>query len=386
MTRFFQLYRFGRGRKSLLLPRPELLSQRSVVALAMSLLLLAGCGGARSGKPETAAAEQPGETAADSGSGVDSRPRKGEKSRKKGPTGDHIGEIRKDAWPEIWFKDPLAIAAESGTVAGAAKATDLSAETKPTSSQSPAESVKPAAGKDAEAKGGATQWAAIISGEALANETKSIKNSLTPNLQDVGRYNSKWKEVRVDASTLAVVAGVARDVPDAPSWKQNAKYIRDVSSHIAGESKANGEQYYRKAREAYDKLDALLSGSKPPGLEESAENIKFSEVANRPFLMKRMERGYNWMKADINSEALFKKNSGRVAHEGAILSLLGKVIATPDYGDHDDPGYIESADAVSQSGRDIDEAVKKEDFKAYTEALDRSYKACSKCHEVFKNG
>jgi hypothetical protein len=351
----------------------------------MSLLFFSGCGD-KSGARKTVGEELPGETEADSDSGAESKPRKRERGKRKGATGDHIGEIRKDAWPEIWFKDPLAIAAESGTVPGAAQAAYTTAETKPAASQSPAESVKSDAGKDAEAKGGATQWAAIISGEALADETKSIKNSLTPNLQDVGRYNSKWKEVRIDASTLAVVAGVARDVPDAPSWKQNAKYIRDVSSQVAGESKANGEQFYRKAREAYDKLEALLSGSKPPGLEESADTIKFSEVANRPFLMKRMERGFNWMKSEVNNEALFKKNSGRVAHEGAILSLLGKVIATPDYGDHDDPGYIESAETVSQSGRDIDEAVKKEDFKAYIEALDRCYKACSKCHEVFKNG
>ena len=378
--------------------RPTLLSQRRVLALAMSLLLLSGCGG-KSNQREAAADDQPGDEVSDldssnsgnganSGQGASSKSRKGEKGKKKSGSakGSHIGEIPLDAWPEIWFKQPLSVVAENGSAAGPPPAADVALDTKSPAGQSPDESAKSAADKEAAPKSGATEWATIIRGEDLADETKSIKNSLTPNLQDVGRYNSKWKDVQIDATVLTVLAGVARDVPDAPSWKPNAKYIRDVSSQLASGSQANGDKFYKKAREAYDKLDALLSGSKPPGLEESADNVKFSELAKRLYLMKRMDRGGNLMKTEVNTEALFKKNSPKVAHEGAMWSLLGKVIATPDYGDHDDPEYIKSAEAVSQAGRDIDEAVKKEDFKAYTEARDRGLKACAKCHEVFKNG
>jgi hypothetical protein len=313
--------------------------------------------------------------------------RKGDKAKNKKKSesgkGQQIGEIPLDAWPEVWFKQPLSVVAESGPAVAPA-AINAAADAKPEVGQTPAESVRN--GKESGSPGGPAQWATIITGEDLADETKSIKNSLTPNLQDKGRYDSKYKEIQVDAATLAVVAGVASDVPEAPSWKANAKYIRDVSSQIANDSKANGEQFYRKAREGYDKLDALLSGSKPPGLEESADSVNFSEVAKRLHLMKRMDRAANWMKTEVNSEAIFKKQSGRVAHEGAIWSLLGRVIATADYADHDDPEYIKSAETVSQSGRDIQEAVKNDDFKAYTEARDRALKACNKCHEVFKNG
>jgi hypothetical protein len=353
------------------------------LALAMSALLILGCGG-KSGTRETAADDQPGETAADSDSGTDAKPPKGGKGKKKASIGDHIGEIKIDAWPEVWLKQPLSVAAESGTAVG--PAADMAADTKPPAGDLPTEAVKTAPGKAAEPKGGATEWGTVISGEALADETKSIKNSLTPNLADVGRYNSKYKDVQVDATVLAVMAGVAPNVPDAPSWKKNSKFIRDVSSQVAAESKANGPNFYKKTRDEYDKLEALLSGNNPPGLGESPESVKFSEVAQRLYLMKRMNRASNWMKTEINTEALFKKNSGRVAHEGEILSLLGKVIATPDYADADADEYKNYAESVSQSGRDVNEAVKKEDFKAYTEALDRCLKACNKCHEVFKNG
>lgn len=349
------------------------------LSLAISVLLASGCGG-KGAKREGATDDSSGEMAADSDGG-DSRPQKAEKTKKKGSAAGHIGEIPKDAWPEVWLKNPLGTVAESGSTAEAAPA-EVASNTKPAD-----EPVKPAAAKEAEpAKGGASSWASVISGEALADETKSIKNSLTPNLQDVGRYNSKYKELRVDAAVLTVLAGVAPALPDAPSWKKNAKYVRDTSSQVATESKANGEKFYKKVREAYDKLDALLSGNNPPGLEETPEEIKFSEVANRYYLMERMKRGYNWMKTEVNNESIFKKQSARVAQEGAILSLLGKVIATPDFPDADADEYKGYADTVSQSGRDVIEAVKNVDFKAYTEALDRCNKACNKCHEVFKNG
>jgi hypothetical protein len=356
-----------------------------VLALFMSAVLLSSCGD-KSGKRESAAVAQSDDDSADSESNpaASSKTPEKVKGKKSAGKGGRIGEIPLDAWPEVWFEQPLSVAAASGPAAVSA-ATDVAPDARPVDGKTPVESVRPAAARDAETTSGLGAWASLISGEELADEAKAIKNSLTPNLQDVGRYNSKWKDVQVDATMLTVLAGIARDVPESPSWKQHAKYIRDAASQIASESKANGPKFYQKAREAYDKLNDLLSGNKPAGLEESADDVKFSEVANRPFLMKRMDRGSNWMKTEINTESLFKKNSARVAHEAAILSLLGKVIATADYGDHDDPEYVKSAEELSQSGRDIDEAVKKEDFKAYTDALDRGRKACAKCHEAFKN-
>jgi hypothetical protein len=101
--------------------------------------------------------------------------------------------------------------------------------------------------------------------------------------------------------------------------------------------------------------------------------------------MLRMQRISNWMKSDVNTEAIFKKEGARLTQEGSVLALLGKVIATPDYGDHDIDEYKDYAEAISQSGRNVAGAVKDGDFKAYTTALDSCLKACNKCHEQFKN-
>ena len=366
------------------LARGSPLPTRQILTLALAMTLLAGCGKG-SVKNEVASDDQGEEQAA--AADAHAKPRKSG-TRKKASQGKNIKGIPIDVWPEVWLKDPLAVAAERGPASGASPATtgDAAPQVAKTDpeTKSSADAEKPAPASGAAPSGGSGEWPSLISGEALADEAKAIKNSLTQNLQDVGRYNSKWKDVKTDASSLAALAGVAIEHPEAPSWKTNAKYIRDAASQIASESKANGDKFYTPAKKAYDRLDALLSGSKPPDVEEAADKVKFSEVANRYSLMKRLERTRDWMKSEINSEAAFKKESVKLSREASVLALLGKVIQTPDYPDADADEYRNYAETLVKSGVEIQEAVKNNEYKAFTESLDRTMKACVQCHMVFK--
>lgn len=361
---------------------PSLLMRRLAAVLAAALL--AGCGN----KPATSESAKGQSEAPQPGDSADAPPNEHKTAnRKKKPSGKKVGDIPLDAWPEVWFQDPLSIASEKGALE--ARPAPRAGETeKPVAEGAPAattEGSKGGAGASA-ATGGDSSWGALIGGEDILDETKAIRNSLTQKLQDVGRYSSTYKELRIDASVLTVLAGISTEHPDAPSWKANAKYIRDAASDVAKASTANGEKFFKPARKAYDKLDALFSGSKPPDVEESADKVKFSEVANRYYLMERMRRTTNWMKSEVNSETAFKKEAAKVAHEAAILALLAKVIETPDYPDADIDEYRGYADSVSRSGLDIGQAVKNGDFKAFTSALDQCQKSCDKCHQEFKNG
>ncbi|MBI3860901.1 MAG: hypothetical protein HY290_03295 [Planctomycetia bacterium] len=361
------------------------------IGIACTAFGISGCGGKSSGKVVDQTADGDSDEDATPAEPEDEAPKqrksvKGNNKKKaKGDQLAHIGEIPKDVWPEVWLKDPSAVAREVGAAAtpaaDAGSADD--AGTKPAPTEVAANTVK-AAAPDAKA-GSSSDWAALISGEALADESKAIKNKLTAQMADVGRYNSTYKEMRVEATIMAVLAAIAADVPESPSWKANAKFIRDAASKIAAESTANGQKFYDKAKKEYDKLDGLLGGSKPPDVEDTPEKINFSEVANRFYLMKRMERTTVWMKTEVNSEAAFKKEGAKLTQEGSLLALLGKVITTPDYGDHDLEEYQGYAGTVSQAGRSVVAAVKDGDFKAYTAALDSCQKACNKCHEQFKN-
>jgi hypothetical protein len=368
-----------------LLPWPE--TQIGCIVITTVLVLaVAGCGKGPVQRDVAADSTKEEATEGEAAASTPVKDRKSASKKKRAAPGKKIGGIPIDVWPEVWLKDPLAVAAEKGPASGAPAATTSDSDpavAKTGTDGPPAGTEKTAAG-GAEKSGG-SDWTALISGEALADEAKAVKNSLTQNLQDVGRYNSKWKDVKIDSSELAALAGVAIEHPDAPSWKANARFIRDAASQIASESKANGEKFYTPAKKAYDRLEALLSGSKPPDVEEAAERVKFSEVANRYSLMKRLERARDWLKSEINSEAALKKESARVGREAAVLSMLGKVIETPDYPDADDDEYRNFAQIVIQSGVEIQESVKNQDFKAFAGALDRCAKACNQCHEQFKS-
>jgi hypothetical protein len=369
-----------------------LTSNRPVIGLltigfAIAGLGIFGCGNRPSDKTEVTDNGSTSDDSVNTEETVAPKQKKSGKGKKPGKGGEaaHIGEIPKDVWPEIWLKDPLSVAAETGTAAGSLPGAAASQEEKPAPTEVASADSNEKHAVAAAKKPGEVDWKALIAGEVLADETKSLKNKLTASLQDKGRYDSTYKVMRTDAAVLAVLAAIAPDVPDTPSWKSNAKYVRDTASTVATVSEANGPQFYKKAKDAYDKLDALLTGSKPPDVAESADHIDFSEFGNRRYLMLRMDRIKNWMKSDVNAEGIFKKEASKVAQEASVLAVLAQVIATPGYDGYDADDYREFASTITQSALGIVTAAKDGDFKTYTSLLGAYDKACLKCHEVYKN-
>lgn len=302
-----------------------------------------------------------------------------EKKKSKDKSAPHIGEIPRDVWPEVFFDKPLDVLRENAPVASAT-ADPAATSTPPVDEKPPSQAeLLPAP------PGSAEDWVVLLSGEELASESAAIRASLTAKLQSVGKYSGNYKDVRIDAGTLVALAGIASEHPEAPGWKANARYVRDVSTEIVKSASANGEKFYKPTKAAFDKLDALLSGSKPPDLEEAAEKVPFSEVVSRVPLMYRMERAFNHMKLNINTEALLKKESAKVVHEGSVMAALARVIATPGYNDSDLADYQRFAEELQNAGIGVVEAAKNGDFEAYTTALDRGNKACVQCHDNFKN-
>lgn len=359
-------------------------SQKWSVALRLlgTLLLVAplcGCNKPVAAPPATARETKVETPASDPPPASTTRKSAGRSKKKsKGNSAPHIGEIPKDAWPEIFFDEPLTVLRESAAVGSGNGQT-------PTR-ESPAPIEKPAAAELLPAPPGSEgDWAVLIPGEDLANESIAIRSSLNAKLQSVGKYSGNYKELRIDAGTLAALAGIAGEHPEAPGWKSDARYVRDLAGEIVKSASANGDKFYKPTKAAFDKLDALLSGSKPPDLEQAAEKVAFSEVVTRVPLMYRMERAFNYMKLNVNTEALLKKESAKVAHEGAVLAALARVIASPGYDDVDLDDYQRFAEELQNCGIGVVEAVKGGDFAAYTAALDRGHKACTQCHDNFKN-
>lgn len=305
----------------------------------------------------------------------------GAKKKGKSSKGSHIGEIPRDAWPEVFFDDPLDVAADK-TVLGAPSRTAQAAA--PDTSDEPAMSPMNDEPPPAAVPAAPGDWASVLPEEVLADEVKAIKSSLAAKLQSVGIYNGKYKELRVDAAALVALAGLVGEHPANPSWKPNARYIRDASAQIVKSATANGQKFYKPSKEAYEQLESLLSGSKPPGLEESAETLPYTEVSSREQLMYRIERAFNYLKSTVNTADTMKKESAKVKHEASLLAALAKVLASPGNSDADDSEYHNFAGELEQAGLGIAGAAVNSDFEAYTRSLDRASKACTSCHLYIK--
>jgi hypothetical protein len=372
------------------LPMPKEFLLRLVLPWALAGLIL-GCGHKPDGVEEQA--ETPGsafaEDSAQNGKVAAAQPKPAASSSRKKGGGPHIGQIPRDAWPEVWLKDPLAVARESGAAsarvapgAGAPTAAGNNAAP-PLAAKSPDEVAAQAGGTSS--PGSAGDWPGMISEEILALEVKAIRSQLADRMQSVGKYSGNYKEIQVDAAELAAIAQLVATNAYAPSWKPLAKYVRDASAEMSREARSNGEKFYKPTRSAYDRLVALLDGSKPPDVEETSEKIPFSELASRYPLMKRLERGHGWMKSNVNSEALLKSEGERVVREASVVAMLARVVATPGYVDADDQAYQRFADEVCQGALAAAAAARDADFAAYAKGLDRIYKACNDCHKDFKN-
>ncbi|HTI51103.1 MAG TPA: hypothetical protein VL475_09130 [Planctomycetaceae bacterium] len=353
-----------------------------LVAIGLALLAVTGCGRPEKTPPASQQADARGgseSSASKQGHDAVAQARKKSQRQHEG-TDSHLATVPRNAWSEVFFKAPLEILAEKSP-----NAPPVAVTTPPAKSAGEAPARAAVDLLPEPSPGEAEEWVVLLSGEDLSTEAKTIRSSLTDKLRSVGKYSGNYKELRIDAATLAVLAGIAADHPDPPSWRAHSKYIRDVSAEIVKSAAANGDKYYKPTRVAFDKLDALLSGSKPPNVEEAAEKVRFSELVSRVPLMYRMERAFNYLKLNVNTAAIFKKESAKVSHEAAMIAALARAIATPGYDDADLDDYRAFARELQQSGLAVADAVQNDDFAAFTAALDRGSKACVNCHMEFKN-
>ncbi|MCY2968361.1 MAG: hypothetical protein NT069_32810 [Planctomycetota bacterium] len=324
-------------------------------------------------------------------SATDTPSPKGKKKGAKKKSGAHVGEIPKDAWPEIWFDNPSGVASETGNTKSVAVNANPGTDSGSTESKGTSTEKTPAAESPAKTAGGSpaaasgANWTTLLSADSFVDETKAIRSSLNAKMQSVGQFNGAYRDIQVDATVLAALAQIAPEYPDAPSWTKNAPAVRDVASEMSREANSVGDKYFTPTKGAFDKLETLMSGSVPPGVGESPAKMAFSSFASRLPLMTRFERARVFLKSNVNTADILKKESNRVIREAGILAALSEMILVGGYDSSDDELYQTLVTGVRDGALKVAAAARDQDFPAYTAALDTVYKSCTKCHSEFKN-
>ena len=274
---------------------------------------------------------------------------------------------------DAFFDDPLGEANNAAVIAVAKPAANAGEP----AAKPVADTAKPVA------SGGGTAWADFISIDILQNETKKVRNDLTSGMKGPGDFNKKCKEIGWDAALLAGLAGIAIEHSEAASWKANAHYIRDFSSDLSNAAVGPGKEYYDKSKAAYEKLAAVFSGSIPADAGEVLPKRPFHETADRGGVMKRIEKGNEWLRLNINNEAKLKSEKETILYEAALVAALGKIIATEGYAGTDEDEYQKYAKNLIDGAKEAAGAANDQSFPKFTEAINKIGKSCTECHPKY---
>ncbi|MHC4877824.1 MAG: hypothetical protein ACYTGL_15290 [Planctomycetota bacterium] len=361
--------------------QPAVLFVRSkalILLLSASALLPAsGCGGSNT----------PAETPESNSSASESsgKPAKSSTKSKATANASESGPREIDGIPfDVFFDRPLEVAADSTTGASPGiamtqpgAATDAAADT----TDSAAASEAPAAA--------AVSWSTLISAEAINDEVRFLRNEMQSRLTNMGAYKRSTLEIPVFGSSIAFFAEIAARHDGDISWKENAKYIRvlgtrisDVSSSAQGQTRNS----YDEVNDAFLTINEILNNNTPAELPEvEDESPDFADFAEMTYLMKRVERGQQWMQTNTGSESGFNDKAATAIRETAVLAAMSEAFKAEGYGYNEDEEFTGYLDILRDAGTGMKKAVEEKDFSKYDELRSQAGQQCTQCHSVYKN-
>jgi len=375
-------------------------------------LWLSGCGGSSTAPPEGSGSTGPPAVAS---SGVEAaRGGMTSTSGNSASSGSNVKRRRDEVWVDEqgqkWFgnvpmdaffdspyevasnQTPIGGGANSGAAGTVARATDESANdpamstvastTPPEKTAPPGETITPTTGTS---EAGDNSWASLITMATLEEEVKSVRNFMNENVQSVGTFNSSMLMIPPKAAALGALAGIAMEHPEPVSWKDDAKYVRDLAKKMNSSTLQRGAKDQKRVQELYEAMSDTLNRSKPAGLEEPPASDSFAEVAEMRLLMMRMEDAERRMKTEAGTESALSSKKDMVIHEASMLAVMAKIVSMPGYGYGDDAKFTGYANDVVQASVAMKEAATSNDFAAYESALTKITTTCSNCHSDYKN-
>ncbi len=293
-----------------------------------------------------------------------------------------LGDIPYD----VFYDQPLQVAAENATVATLTPVTGTSATTDPTSpGVTPQVADTPPAEGPAASMTSPIDWAQIAPIELLEEETKQVRNRLTTNLQTVATYNSNVEAIANDGETLAVLAAVIGQHPGQLGWKDKAPYVRDLGHEIFLKAEGSGRTSYTATQAPFESIVTILNGGPPPE-RAVEENVSFADIADRGEMMKRFKKSFDFLKSEINTPDRLKEQADAATREATVLAALGSLLRDHSYDSADEPDYKQFALDFVEGNRGMVQAVSNADFPAFEAARSRVQNACNACHGAYAFG
>ena len=248
----------------------------------------------------------------------------------------------------------------------------------------PTASTTASTSKPAAAAGAA--WSSLISSATLEDEVKAQVQPLAVAVQTpTGFKGGTYKTAREDFTMLAVLFGVIGQYDGTVRWQKDGPSLRDLFGRAGFNCKVGTDNSFNEAKLRSQDLADLIRGNTLESRTAEAE-FQWPAVANRPPLMKRMERSLRERLAPwTSSKGDFTKNREAIIREAELLLVLARVIKSDGYEYADDNAYRDYVNALEQQCHEILAAAKEADLPRAQSATSQMNKTCDACHGDFRS-
>ena len=229
-------------------------------------------------------------------------------------------------------------------------------------------------------------WSNLISPTTLEDEVKAQVQPVTAAVQTpTGFKGGGYKTARDNFSLLAVLFAVIGQYDGEVRWQKDAANMRTLFGRAGFNCKVGTDNSFSEAKVRSQDLTELVRG----GTIESRpadDEFQWPEVANRPPLMKRMERSLRERLGPWTANRIeFTKNREAVVHEAQLLTVLARVIKAEGYEYADDATYREYVDQLERQCLELIEAAKNGELPGAESATSQLNKTCDACHGDFRS-
>jgi hypothetical protein len=229
-------------------------------------------------------------------------------------------------------------------------------------------------------------WSQLISEETLTDEVKDRKADVAGAVAKSsdfkgGGYDAAREAFSSVALAFGVIAAYDRDI----RWKKDAATARDLFARAGVNCKVGTDQSFAESKARLDDLEALLEGGSPQGKPDRDEDFRWSQVAARPALMNRLERGEGVIGAGLASRGDFERGLDRILHDAEIVAAIAAAIQQPDFEYHDDDTYRGYAGAMRDAALEVRDACREQDYEAARAAASALKKSCDACHGDYRS-
>lgn len=358
---------------------------KSAIVLSLAFLVMIGCqqqSESKTGAAPDATGTVTGtqsETTSTAATGNSSARRQNERWTDANGV-EYLGNVPLD----IFYDRPLKIVMDNAAVSSTSPAADGAAETM-VAADPPEDMATEPMDATTDSPATAAGWDEMIPVETLLNEINQIRNSLTQSLQSVGSYKRSMLMIPPQAATLAVLAGVAMEHPSEITWRDDAKYIRDLARQMNEDTLAPSKKDQTRLQILFENIVNTLNRSRPADLPEPDPELSFVDVAEMGHLMVRIDQAEKKLKTEAGTESAFGSKKDMIKHEAAILGTMTHVATLEGYGYFDDEEFLGYAKQVTDAAQRIRDSVDTGDFNGYELALTKVSTGCQSCHLVYRN-